>query len=385
MTNLTDASERKQASMQRLALEFIRPEMVLARDVYDEDGTIMLSSGTLLTERLIERLQKWEILSVFVRNPRIELPTISEALKEVTRNRARMMVEHAFNSIKKAEQFSMSEEEQQTVHKVVEEVSQNPLAVIHMAHINRNSRDIMAHSVNVSLLSTATAIAMGIKSTDTLHELALAALLHDIGLLMIPQDLIARRGDLKPEEILIYRAHANWGLAILQESLSLPRSVAQVAQEHHEHADGTGYPNQLTNSNLHPFSRIIATVNAYENMCAAFIDRNGCKSHLAYESIISGAGSRFDLHVAKALLSRLPMYPPGSLVELTNGLIGIVISASPDLPHRPKLKILADSIDIDTILAEPYLLDLLELENQTLFVKEVLNDEIACQFITNKG
>ncbi len=384
MTNHTDESERNQASMQRLALEFVRPDMVLARDVYDEDGTIMLSNGTVLTDRLIERLQKWEILSVFVRNPRIELPAISESLKEVTRNRARMMVEHAFNSIKKAEQFSMSEEEQQTVHKVVEEVTQDPLAVIHMAHMNRNSRDIMAHSVNVSLLSTATAIAMGIKTTATLHELALAALLHDIGLLMIPQDLIARRENLKPEEVLIFRAHANWGFAILQESLSLPRSVAKVAQEHHEHADGTGYPSQLTNSNLHPFSRIIAAVNAYENMCAAFIDRNGCKSHLAYESIMSGAGSRFDLHVAKALLSRLPMYPPGSLVELTNGFIGIVISASPDLPHRPKLKILADSIDIDTLLQEPYSLDLLELENQTLFVKEVLNDEIACQFITKK-
>lgn len=161
MTNCADNLEKNPPSLQRLALEFVRPDMVLARDVYDEDGTIMLSAGTALTDRLIARLQKWEILSVFVRNPRIELPEISEAVKEVTRNRARMMVEHAFNVIRKAEQFSMSEEEQQTVHSVVEEVTQDPLAVVHMAHINRNSRDIMAHSVNVSLLSTATALAMG--------------------------------------------------------------------------------------------------------------------------------------------------------------------------------------------------------------------------------
>lgn len=382
MKNPVDNGERKPTSMQRLALEFVKPDMVLARDVYDEDGTIMLSAGTTLTDRLIARLNKWEILSVFVRNPRIELPDVSEAVKEVTRNRARMMVEHAFNAIRKAEQFSMSAEEQQTVHNVVEEVTQDPLAVVHMAHINRNSRDLMAHSVNVSLLSTATALAMGIKNSTTLHELALAALLHDIGLLMIPQDLLARRENLKPEENLIYREHSNWGFAILQESAELPRSVAQVAQEHHEHADGTGYPHQLTNSNLHPFSRIIAAVNAYENMCVTFSDRSGCKSHLAYESIMAGAGSRFDVHVAKALLSRLPMYPPGSLVELTNGLVGVVISASPDLPHRPKLKILADSLD--QARREPYILDLVDLENQTLFVKDVLNDETACQFITAK-
>ena len=126
--------------MQRMALEFVRSDMILARDVYDEDGTIMLSTGTVLTERLIERLKKWEILSVFVRNPRIELPAISEALKEVTRNRARMMVEHAFNSIKKAEQFSMSEEEQQTVHKVVEEVTQNDVSENHDQHCDEKNR-----------------------------------------------------------------------------------------------------------------------------------------------------------------------------------------------------------------------------------------------------
>ena len=382
MTNRGSAQTNNPPSLQRLALAFVRPGMALARDVYDEDGTIMLSAGTVLTERLISRLEKRQILSVFVRNPCIELPEISDSVKEATRSRARMMVEHAFNSIKKAEQFSMSEEEQKIVHKVVEEVTQDPLAVVHMAHINRNSRDIMAHSVNVSLLSTATALAMGINNLETLHELALAALLHDIGLLMIPQDLLTRRDSLKPEENLIYREHANWGFAILQESDSLPRSVALVAQQHHEHADGSGYPHQLTNSTLHPFSRIVAAVNAYETMCITFAERSGCKTHLAYESILAGAGSRFDLQVAKALLTRLPMYPPGSLVELTNGLVGVVISADSNLPHRPTLKILGDSSD--SLFKEHYLLDLVELENQTVFVKEVLGDERAAAFISSK-
>ena len=382
MTNRGSAQTNNPPSLQRLALAFVRPGMALARDVYDEDGTIMLSAGTVLTERLISRLEKRQILSVFVRNPCIELPEISDSVKEATRSRARMMVEHAFNSIKKAEQFSMSEEEQKIVHKVVEEVTQDPLAVVHMAHINRNSRDIMAHSVNVSLLSAATALAMGINNLEALHELALAALLHDIGLLMIPQDLLTRRDSLKPEENLIYREHANWGFAILQESDSLPRSVALVAQQHHEHADGSGYPHQLTNSTLHPFSRIVAAVNAYETMCITFAERSGCKTHLAYESILAGAGSRFDLQVAKALLTRLPMYPPGSLVELTNGLVGVVISADSNLPHRPTLKILGDSSD--SLFKEHYLLDLVELENQTVFVKEVLGDERAAAFISSK-
>ena len=378
MKSSGDAQEKKPEAMQRLALALVQPGMVLARDVYDQEGTIMVSAGTALTERLISRLGHREILSVFVRNPRIELPPISPAVQEATRNRARLMVEHAFNVIRRAEQFSMSEEEQQTVHSVVETATQDPRALIHMAHIDRNSRDIMTHSVNVSLLSTATALSMGIKSADPLHELALAALLHDIGLLMIPQDLIARRTGLSSEEAAIYREHTNWGYAILEQAANLPPSIAQVALEHHENADGTGYPGQLTGNSLHPFSRIVSAVNAYENLCAGGSDSKGSQANLAYEAIMAGAGTRFDLKVAKALLSRLPMYPTGSVVKLTNGFIGLVVSASQDMPHRPKIKILATADEIK--LETPFLLDLVDLENQTLFVENVLTDEEAAQF-----
>lgn len=378
MKSSGDAQEKKPEAMQRLALALVQPGMVLARDVYDQEGTIMVSAGTALTERLISRLGHREILSVFVRNPRIELPPISPAVQEATRNRARLMVEHAFNVIRRAEQFSMSEEEQQTVHSVVETATQDPRALIHMAHIDRNSRDIMTHSVNVSLLSTATALSMGIKSADPLHELALAALLHDIGLLMIPQDLIARRTGLSSEEAAIYREHTNWGYAILEQAANLPPSIAQVALEHHENADGTGYPGQLTGNSLHPFSRIVSAVNAYENLCAGGSDSKGSQANLAYEAIMAGAGTRFDLKVAKALLSRLPMYPTGSVVKLTNGFVGLVVSASQDMPHRPKIKILATADEVK--LETPFLLDLVDLENQTLFVENVLTDEEAAQF-----
>jgi len=374
-----DTTERKPISMQRLALAFVCPNMVLARDVYDQDGTIMVSAGTALTERLIALLKNWEILSVFVCNPQIVLPPIPEAAQEATRNKARLMVEHAFNMIRRAEQFSMSEDEQKTVHCVVEEATQDPRALIHIAHIDRNSRDILSHSVNVALLSTTTALSLGINSSEPLHELALAALLHDIGLLMIPQDLIARRGSLTSEEFAIYREHSNWGHAILTQAANLPDSIAKVAQEHHETANGTGYPAQLTRQTLHPFSRIVSAVNVYENLCSGATDTKGCQAYLAYEAIMAGAGTRFDLKIAKALLSRIPMYPIGSLVELTNGLVGVVMSANQDMPHRPQLKIFANSDE--SVLEMPFLLDLADLDNQTVFVQEVLNDERAARFI----
>lgn len=380
MNNLAKSSEQKAASIQRIALQLSQPGMILAREVYDEDGNIMVAAGAELTGQMILRLKTRGILSAFVRNPLITLPEISPEVQEVTRNKARLMVEHAFNVIRRAEQFSMSAEDQLVVLTVVETVTQDPLTVVHLAHIHRNSHDIMAHSVNVALLSTAAALAMGINKPAILHELALCALLHDIGLLMVPQDLFSRRDSLNPDEILIYREHTNWGFAILKQTDELPASVALVAQQHHEHADGTGYPLQLTNTSLHPYSRIIAAINAYDNFCASFAERRGCQAHLAYESVMSGAGSRFDLNVSKALLTRLPMYTQGSLVKLTNGLVGVVLSSSPDMPHRPKLKILGDSDG--QALKETYLLNLTDLENQTLFVSDVLDDEAVGKIST---
>jgi HD-GYP domain-containing protein (c-di-GMP phosphodiesterase class II) len=366
--------------MQRLALEFARPQMLLARDVYAQDGTIMISAGTFLTEKLISRLLNREISSVFVENFNIELPTISLAVQETTRNKARLMVAHAFNTIRRAEQFSMSVDEQQTIRSVVEEATQDPRALFHITHIDRNSRDILTHSVNVALLSTTTALSLGINNTEALHEMALAALLHDVGLLMIPQDLIARRSSLTPEESAIYREHSNWGYAILQQASNLPVALAKVAQEHHENFDGTGYPHHLKGSAIYSVSLIVSAVNAYENLCAGLSEGKGCQAHIAYESIMAGAGTRFDTKVARALLSRLPMYPIGSVVELTNGQIGVVLSANQGMPHRPRLKILAKSDGPP--LQESYILDLADLINQTIFVREVLDSERATRFIT---
>ena len=98
---------------------------------------------------------------------------------------------------------------------------------------------------------------------------------------------------------------------------------------------------------------------------------------------MAGAGSRFDLNVTKALLARLPMYPQGILVELTNGLVGVVLSSSQDLPHRPRLKILA-SLNGE-ILKEPFILNLADLDTQTLFIKDVLDDETASTFLVDQS
>lgn len=369
--------------MHRLALQFVRPGMVLARDVYDQDGTIMVSAGAVLTERLILLLRNWDILSVFVSNPRIDLPPVAPALQDQTRQKARRMVDQAFGKIRRAERFALSPEEQQIIRSIVEDATQDPRALIHLCHLDRNSHDVLAHSVNISLLATATALTIDPARPDGLQELALAALLHDIGLLMIPHDLISRRRHLSAEEAAIYREHTNWGQAILLQAENLPDSCIHVAQEHHENIDGTGYPLQLTESSLHPFSLIVSAVNAYENLCAEAVGDAGGQAHLAYESILAGAGTRFSLKVAKALLSKIPPYYPGSLVELTNGLVGLVVAASASTPLRPLLRIVAapGSGPVEV----PYEMDLAALENQTLFITKILEDSQTAELLREPG
>jgi len=365
--------------VQRIALSFVQPGMILALDVFAEDGTIILSSETKLSERMISRLNAWNVISVYVKNPWIDLPQISELAQEEVRVKAREFVEESFNAIQNADRLEVSPEEQEKLKELIQDVLREPRAIINLAHIERHSQDIFAHSVNVALLATATAVSMGIENQDDLYSIALGALLHDIGKLMIPSDILARESSLNPEEADIYKEHSNWGFLILSKVENMPLA-ARIAKEHHENYDGSGYSSRLVGKSIHAFSRIVAVAEVYESLYSEAAATKGANSSVAYEAITAGSGKLFDPDAARALLSRIPLYPVGTMVLLTNGFMGLVTEVNKSLPHRPKLQLLAHP-DGSTI-SPPMHLDLADFENLTVFIDRIADDStIACMIM----
>lgn len=369
--------------MVRLAVEYLSQGMELGRDIYDMDGRIILVKGAVISNRHIEMLRKWNISSVYISNPLIALPLVDELLEERTRHKAINIIKRSFSQFQKDDRYLLNGEQQEMIKSVVDAVMKKRQTILHLSQINRHHDDLFTHSLNVAMLSAVTAVAVGTQDKHDLQVLVLGALLHDLGKLVIPKHILTKVGPRTIEEEELYQSHTKCGFEILRRDSGIPLLAAHIAFQHHEQFDGKGYPRKLASSSIIPFARIVNIANEYDNLIADKPGQPGLKMHVAYETIVSGVGTRFEPEAAKCFLSRIALYPMGTMVRLTTGYIGVVVGVTPQLQHRPVIKLLTDQTG--EFLLEPEVMDLAALDNLTIFIQEILSDamvaEIMCKVI----
>lgn len=365
--------------MQRIALDFVRPGMELAKDVYGTDGRVMLTAGGIINESILFRLKQWEITSLYIKNPLVELPVVSEILQETTRLKAIQTVQDMFEKLYQQKRLEITDEHENITKAIIKEVLSDSSAVIHLAQIRRHHDSTFAHSINVTVLSTLTGIALGLYDEKDLYMLALGAMLHDVGKVMIPAAILAKQEPLSQEEAEIYGTHTHWGFELLKNTKEFPLLAAHIALQHHEKVDGTGYPRRLTGDSIHRLARIVIIANEFDNMIADRIECKGMEMHMAYETITGGIGTFFDVETAKAFLSKLAIYSVGTMVRLTSGDIGVVSDDMLMVQHRPKILIIAKADG--TLYEKPFVMDLANQGNLTMFIVEVLSDLEVASFI----
>ena len=370
--------------MLRVAVEYLQPGVVIARDIYTDNGRVVLASGVVLTERHIDALKNWGVVSVYVENPMMELPPISPLLAERTRQQVRDLASEAFDRIQAKKQFELDGKQKQLVRMVVGEVMQKRTVVLHLAQMHRHYNDLLAHSVNVSMLAAMCGSISGKVTRDDLEILTEGAILHDIGKTFVPPAVLAKAEDaLTPEEKEMLASHAMLGFAFLRRSETLPLPAAHIALQHHERFNGTGYPRRVQGANIHLYSRIVGIADAFDNLLVDRPGQPGLKNHEAYERIQAGSGTLFDPEIAKAFLSRVSVYPLGTLVYLVDERIGVVDQVHPLMQHRPVLRIIAD--ETGQLVDEPYKVDLAAPDQLTTFIADVLDDERAVRMILQSG
>ncbi len=363
--------------MLRLALDYIRPGTVLAKEVYDIDGRILLAAGATLTDRNLASLRERGVVNLFVANPQIELPPVDEVIEETVRLKTVKSVKKIFEGVNNKGIFDLPEESKKLVVSIIKDIMADKSVVLHLAHIDRHQDDLFAHSVNVSILSVMTAVSIGRYEPRELYKIAIGAMFHDIGCSFMPK----RAGAAEPtkEEAEALKAHTNYGFELLRRVREFPLLAAHIAYQHHERADGTGYPRKLTGPDIHPYARIVALANEYDNLVTGRFNKKGMAAHTAYELIVATSTSLFDPEVAEAFLAKIALYPLGAFVRLTNGDIGVVTGVTPRIQHRPRLKIVKNSLGF--IAGELVELDLSSHENLTLFVDAVLSDAEVAAFL----
>jgi len=230
----------------------------------------------------------------------------------------------------------------QTVSECVGSILRNPDALMWLSKIKNVDNHIADHCLNVTIVAVAFGRFLEL-SEEELKELGLCGLLHDIGKMKIPADILKKSSSLSVQEEEILKSHPLHGRNILMSNRSLFNGATDVAHCHHENLDGSGYPRGLKAVGISFYTRIISIVDLYDNFTSRQVDRPPKSSLEAMRYLYSLRGKHFDDKLVLQFIQCIGLYPPGSIVELRNSQVGIVISTNYKNRRLPKVLMLLDA------------------------------------------
>ena len=252
---------------------------------------------------------------------------------------------------------------EEVVSSCVESMLRNPDAMIWMSKIKHESEYTAEHCLNVCILAIAFGRHLNFDEAE-LQLLGLCGLLHDVGKMRTPKLILNKRSVLSEEEFLIMRQHTIDGHKLLKEEGSAPSLPIDVALNHHERPDGKGYPRGLKEGEISEFARIIGIVDAYDAITSDRCYSKAVSPVDAQKEIYQNRGKQFDEEYALAFMQAIGPYPPGTIVELRNGMVGIVLAGRRKFRHLPTIIVLRDGDKqvVDEKTADLYLTDSGELD-----------------------
>jgi putative nucleotidyltransferase with HDIG domain len=216
---------------------------------------------------------------------------------------------------------------------------------IHAMNGHRIGDQHYQHELNILVLSMLLAKNLDVSDEDAII-LGMAAILHDIGKRQISDKILLKKDALTVRETAIYQTHVLLGLNMLKE-VSVPRKILTIIGQHHEFADGSGYPRGLNCDEIDPLSHILIIANMYDNLCNP---SNPALAKTPYEALsvmFAQQRHQFDQTILRRFIKCLGIYPPGSVVRLSDQSLATVLSTNPQQPLRPFIQMLTYDSDED--------------------------------------
>ena len=227
---------------------------------------------------------------------------------------------------------------------MVEAFLTSPEATLHVMGDKAGGEEVYFHSLNVTILSMMLAKDLGF-SAKAATEMGVGAMLHDIGLTEIPDRVATKNpADFTTAERNLRASHVELGVGMGQRLGMSADALALVAQ-HHEMADGSGYPKGLKEGDMTPAACVVSMVNFYDNLCNPVDIHKAMTPHEALSFMFAQRRSKFEARALQLMIRSLGVYPPGSVVQLSNQALASVTSVNPRKPLRPWVMIYDASID----------------------------------------
>ena len=255
---------------------------------------------------------------------------------------------------------------------MVETLQGDAETMVHLLNLKDRDRQAYFHSLNVSILSLITGREMGMEE-DQLRSLGTGALMHDVGKLRIPKKVLFKKPPLSKAEQDYIRMHPQYGFDMTFGIANVTPPILDIILQHHERISGKGYPQGLTGDRINIFAAITAVADIYDNLCNSRIDDRKYTPHEAVSLMYNNYRREIRTDILACFIRGIGVYPPGTLVELSDGNRGMVIAMGKETRVKPTVLVYAEKEPVDG----PILLDLAEegLKVEQTLVPEDLTPE----------
>lgn len=233
-------------------------------------------------------------------------------------------------------------------------VSQDRTSMMALTSLKSHDTYTFTHMVNVSLLTMAQARTLGI-SGPLLREFGLAGLMHDIGKVRTPSEILIKPGRLTDEEMGIIKRHVVDGAQILRRTPDMPSLAPVVAFEHHLKQDLSGYPEHIGHRTLNLCTMLVSIADVFDALRTKRAYRDGLPADRVRAMLNEQSGTAFEPTLLRRFITLMGVFPVGTLVRMETGEVGVVVAEHQSDPSRPKIKVVMDAMGAR--LPEPAVVD----------------------------
>lgn len=340
--------------MRLVPINSVKEGTYLAKTIYNNSGRILLKEGVLLSNSLIKSIRAIGIFTLYIHD-QYSNNLIDDIIEPQLRQNAIKSVKDTFNCLKKQIYPSSSISQSQlkdlsierdsyikSITEAAENIMNEILArrkiLINLVDIKSLDNYTYQHSVNVAILSMILGIQLKLSRYD-LYTLCVGAMLHDIGKVFVPSEIVQKNDKLTEAEFTEMKKHTSRGYDYLKDSFDVSAVSRIIALQHHERPNGQGYPERRSNNDIHKLSKIVSIADVYDALTSDRTYRKALSPNEALEYIMASGGSQFDYEMVCTFSKTIIPYPEGSLVCLSTGDIALVEDVNPKYTLRPKVKV----------------------------------------------
>lgn len=371
--------------MIRLPVKDLKEGMIIGQSIYNRLGASYLVKGQPITKGYIGQLQKIGIptLNVTSMDPNLKLPPPEDVVQERTRITAIQRVYETYQSVEESGRIDVA-----SMQAVSENILSDILAkrgnLVQLTDIRLHDTYTFAHSVNVAVLSAMLGMLCHYTKKDMLL-LTLGALLHDLGKINVPSEILNKNGRLTNSEFSTMKDHPlNGGKRIMamQNELPSPAILAAIASQHHEHIDGKGYPRGFKGDQIHRFAKIAAIADVYDALTSERPYKKAYTPNVTRNIMVNVNKGQFDPDLLELFFNNVAVYPVGTILKTIWGY-GIVKKCEFGHTETPTIVLFANMEG--RVLPKPKVINLGECAEGNSAIILVVTDGDLLHFVHDLG